>query len=581
MRETPFWHNSKRSVANKTAGVSFKDTPFQELSEKLIYILLGSSLLLFILWPILLVLKESLHGNSGLSLGCYYQLFSQNRRLISDSFLLAVASSALSVTLGLVMALYLTYSHWKGKLFIYAVLLLSMISPPFIAALSYVMLFGRRGFITYKLLHLSINPYGWHGVLIMQVLGFASIAALLIMGVLSSRDQSLEQASMDLGATPLQTLLRVILPVAKPGIIVAFLLVFVQVLADFGTPIIIGGNFSVLASEAYLQVIGLYDLPKASAMSTLLLIPSLLMFLIYRRMMNRSHFSSPSVGSSSNELMRLSPFTNLFLGVLTLSFVGFELLKYLTIFWGAFARTWGVNFSFTLNHIVDTLGAGKMDSFWRSLEYSLIAAIICSFMGMLLSYYLERKKYWGHSFFDFVATLPFMIPGPFLGIAYLLAFHGPPIDMTGTALIVICNCMFRQIPVSTRAGAAVLTQISPDIELSAKDLGARDLRVFFDIILPQLKPAFLVSFINTFTATMTTVGAIIFLISPGSKLATVELFEFVKIGKIGEAAVFANLIILATLIINLMFSFIIMKRKLRNQYLGGEGVYVSGIARAN
>ena len=135
-------------------------------------------------------------------------------------------------------------------------LLLTMISPPFVSSLAYITLFGRRGLITHGVLGLSINPYGWHGIVLMQILSIVSIGTIIIFGVLSSINPNVINASMDAGANCFQTIKRVIIPMVKPGIIAAAFIAFVQSLSDFGTPIIIGGGFKVLAMEAYLQVIG-------------------------------------------------------------------------------------------------------------------------------------------------------------------------------------------------------------------------------------------------------------------------------------------------------------------------------------
>jgi iron(III) transport system permease protein len=201
----------------------------------------------------------------------------------------------------------------------------------------------------------------------------------------------------------------------------------------------------------------------------------------------------------------------------------------------------------------------KMPSFFRSLYYAFIAAIATSVIGLLLSYYIERRRFKGAKSFDLIASLPYIIPGPFFGIGYVLAFNDYPLALTGTGLIVVLNCVFRQIPISTKAASATLSNISTELEDAARDLGASNFRIIRGIIMPLLKPAFLVSFVNTFTATMTTVGAIIFLITPSAKVATVELFNVIREGKYGLAAVLACMIITATLLINVVFSRLLLR----------------------
>ncbi|MBC7075616.1 MAG: iron ABC transporter permease [Syntrophomonadaceae bacterium] len=551
-----------------------KSTSFADFLAGFIYFLVAISVLVFILWPTIAILVESVSYNGDFTLAEYIQLFTRNKNILFNSIFVSAFSTVLAVTIGLFVALFISHSKNRGKKLTFAVLLLTMISPPFVSALSYIMLFGRRGIITYHLLGLTVNPYGWHGVVIMQALSHASLAALIILGVLRGIDKSLEQASLDLGAGSLETLFKITLPLVKPGIIAAALIAFIQSLADFGTPAIIGGNFSVLATEAYLNVIGLYNLPRAAAMGTLLMIPALLMFIIYRRVVENSEYFSLRVSSESP--LELSGWVNCSLALVTGGFILFQIVQYTTILWGAFAQTWGVDFSLSLRHI-KALEASQLAAFGRSLEYALIAALVGTLIGMIVAYMIERKKFPGYRILDFLVTLPYMIPGPFLGIAYVLAFHNKPVILTGTAFIVVVNCIYRQLPIGTKAGTAVLTQLNPETEYSARDLGADEITVFKDIILPSLKPAFLLGFVNTFTTTMTTIGAIIFLVVPGSEVATVQMFNAIKTGQIGVSAVIANMIILVTLSINLAFSYFILRSPKYGNSEKREGTYVPAV----
>ncbi|MEN6327090.1 MAG: iron ABC transporter permease [Syntrophomonas sp.] len=536
--------------------------PLSYLSlNRLVYALVVVSLLIFIAWPVLAVLKESLFQDGTLTWHNYRTLFTGRRYLLLNSMLVAVLSTLLAVFLGLATAVYLYNRRSRGKNLIYLTLLLSMVSPPFIGSLAYIMLFGRRGLITFQLLGINWNPYGWHGIVLMQGIAHTALAALIISGVLHSMDREVEMASRDLGASPAQTLWHITLPRAWPGIAIAAMLSFILSLADFGTPIIIGGNFTVLATEAYLQAIGLYNLHMAAAMGVLLLIPSIIIFAFYRKYMNRIQLYSARTAGNPEAGAGLPGLAQLFLAVIVWGFVGFQLLQYATILAGAITQTWGVDYSFTLRHI-EIICNSQMGSFYRSLLYAFIAALSGSLIGIYLSYMLEWKKPRGYRGVDFLATLPYMIPGPFLGIAYIMAFHSGPLVLTGTAFIVIANCVFRQLPISTKAGAAVLSQIQPELESCARDLGASEWQAFKDVVLPQLKPAFLVSFIDTFNATMTTIGAIIFLVTPGALLLTVEMFNQIKTGRIGLAAVMANMIILSTVLVNLAVAFFLWRGKI-------------------
>lgn len=518
--------------------------------NRVIYLLVLASLLIFIAWPVLAVLKESFIQGGNFTASSYAQILTERRHLLLNSVWVGALSTFFSVLVGTVIALSLNVNAIRGKTVIFLTLLLSMVSPPFIGSLSYLMLFGRRGLITFHLLGINWNPYGWHGVVLMQGIAHAALAALIISGVLRSMDKEVETASRDLGASPLLTLWKITLPRAWPGIAIAAMLCFILSVADFGTAIIVGGNFTVLATEAYLQAIGMHDLQLAAAMGVFLLVPSMIIFYVYGRYMNRIQLYSTRGSGYSESGAGMPRAFRLLLAAVVWVFVGFQLLQYTAIFAGAVTQTWGVNYTPTLRHI-EIIFNSQLNTFYRSLVYSIIAAVSGSLIGLYLSYILEWKRPLGYRAVDFLATLPYMIPGPFLGIAYIMAFHSEPLVLTGTAFIVVANCVFRQLPISTKAGAAVLSQVPPELESSARDLGASEWQAFKHVVLPQLKPAFFVSFIDTFNATMITIGAIIFLVTPGSLVLTVEMFNQIKTGRIGVAAVMANMIIISTVLVNL------------------------------
>ena len=537
---------------SKNKRVSLKDTLISKLSENFIFILVAIIILIFVLWPIASVIFNSFYVDEAFTFDVYKELINDNSSLLYNSIFVATFSTVFVIIISMLISFFLTQTNLKGKKIIYSILLLNMISPPFVDSLAFIILFGRRGLITYRLLHLSLNPYGWKGIVLMQILGHIPIATLLIVAALKAVDKNIINSSQDLGADSLSTLFRVIVPTAKSGIIIATLIAFVTSLSDFGTPIIIGGGYNVLATEAYINVAGTGNLPLASAMSVFLLIPSLIFFIIYRLLMkDNKMFSYHSIKSSKFENYDLELpkwFKNTILFI-TILFATIVILKYLTIFIGSVTTFKARKISFTLEYF-KYIDAAKLNSFKRSIIYSLIAAIVGSVIGILLSYIVERNKIKGSKALDFIAMLPFMIPGTFFGVGYILAFKNPPLMLIGTSSIVVLNCIFKQLPVSSKAGSTILNQINPEIENAAKDVGASNFYLLKDIMFPLMKSAFLISFINIFTTTMVTIGALIFLISPGKEVATVQLFSAIKEGNLEVGCILANMIILTTLIVN-------------------------------
>lgn len=536
---------------------------FMEIIDKLFYIIAVIPVIIFILWPITALFIKSIFPDGKFTLELYSSLFKENIPIIINSIWVCLFSTTLSVIIGTVIAVYTFYTSKLKKRLITLLLMLTMISPPFLSSLSYILLFGKRGFITADLLHLNVNPYGWHGIVVMQTFSEISLAALILIGGLSTIPSSIIEAGKDLGSKSGDVVWRIILPMLKTSMIAVFFVVFVKNIADFGTPIIVGGNFKMLATEAYKGVISYGEIGKAAAISFLIFLPIVFIFLIYRRELVNSNvmgnFSEKS-GQTKEKVYELPKYLKIIFGLITLLFAIYMLIQYTSIFVSAITSNRGNRFHWTLEY-VESFSFTKIPSLVRSVIYSLIAGLVSSFLGVLFSYYIDRRKIRFSKSFDFIATLPYILPGPFFGIAYILAFNNSPLLLTGTGAIVVLNCIFRQMPVTTKAASANLHQINSLTEDAARDLGTPRISVFFRVILPQLKPAFLVGFINTFTATMTTVGAIIFLITPSAKVATVELFNVIRDGDYRMASVIASLLILVILTVNILFSMLVLREK--------------------
>ncbi|MEG0817470.1 ABC transporter permease [Cetobacterium sp.] len=483
----------------------------------------------------------------------YEGIFSENYILFKNTMFTSIISSIGATFIGSCIAFYIVFSNsWSGKA-LYNFLLITMVSPPFVFGLSFITLFGRRGLITYRLLGLKINPYGWEGIVILQIIGELSFAAFLLVESFKRIDGRLIDASRSLGASQWETIKRIVLPFSFTGIIGVFFILFTKNLADFGTPIIIGGNYSTLATEAYLTVIGRGDLSKASAMTTLLLFPALLLFYCYRKNLEKSNTLYSSSKGGENLNFSLSPplLLNIFLTIVSTAFIVIMFLQYASIFLSGFYNYTINGFQFTIEYF-EMFKLGKYTTFIRSIYYSIIAGTVSAVIGITISYFTERKDMKTMKFIEFIASLPYIIPGTFFGLGYILAFNSFPFSLTGTATIVILNCIFRQVSIGSKAGNSLFSKIDKNLEKAAQDLGAPKIRVISDIVFPLVKPAFMVAFINGFTTTMTTTGAIIFLISPGASVATVEMFNTIRDGDYGLASIIAIFIIIVTFLINII-----------------------------
>ena len=526
------------------------------------------SICIFVLYPIFSVLRMSLFDNGEFTLKYYHDILSRsNLILIRNSMWVTILSSSFTTLFSFIIALYVFVSSPRTRYFMRSALMLTMISPPFVSALALIMLFGRRGLITYGILGLSVNPYGWQVIVILQTISGISFAALMLSGTLQNIDIRQIMASRDLGANPLQTLRNIVIPAAWPGILSVFFILFTMNLADFGTPIIIGGRYKVLATEAYLQMLSSSSLGKPAAISMLMISPAIAAFYFYRKNISKAGNSSDGSKLSSSEdyVYELPGYIKNVLLAVVVIFFAIMILKYSNIFLSTVSNTATGKIRFTSKYIMD-LPKGKIESFWRSIIYSATAGAIASFVGVLLSYYTHRRGLRGMKIVEFAASLPYIIPGTFFGLGYVAAFSSQPFLLRGTAWIIIFNFAFRQISVSNKSANAEFDTIDRKIELAARDLGASNLQVLFGIIIPMLRSTFLTCFITTFTASMTAVGAVVFLISPGTNVASVEMFQSIENGLYGVGSVQAVMIIAVTVTVNLIAMFLLdEKRGRKNQ----------------
>ncbi|MFZ2257815.1 MAG: iron ABC transporter permease [Clostridiaceae bacterium] len=529
------------------------DTLFRvggNLANRLLIMGLIGSVGLFIAYPLIMILIRSFQeSGGGYGLSVYQQVWQQYRTTMWSSIFLAVITAVLSTLVSIGTALVLSTTRGWVRVAAMTLLLLTMVSPPFVSSLAYIQLYGRRGWITYRLLRLSLDPYNAWGVILMQTISFAPLNALFLNGLLTKIDGNALRSARDLGAHPKSLLKDIVLPLIRPGILVSLLLSFVRSMADFGTPIIIGGRFSTIAAEIYLQFTGYSNLEKASALNMVLIIPSLIAFFYYRRMMRRSEELSQA-GRGKQEQLELSLRKAGPMGILaillTLLLSVMMILQYTAIFFSGFLQNSRDGYILTTRYLQDLLRIDT-STILRSVQYALIVSLVGTSFAMLFAYYMDRRKIRGRNFFDGVATLPYMIPGVSFGIGYILAFNNSPLKLTGTAIIVLANMLFKQLPTSIKISSAALSQIPSSMESAARDLGAGQFAILRDIFLPSMKSAFLSCFVYNFSSSMTTAGAILFLITPSRKLAVFKLFDSVYSGDYATASLIATMIIMIVL----------------------------------
>ena len=506
--------------------------------------LLCFPLVLFIVYPTLLLFIRAFQGDNG------FAVFSDVLQRYRLAFWNSIESSFFSAFLSTIFAFFLAYGILQLKSNIQRICLIilsiSLVSPPFISSLSFISLYGRRGLISYRLLKLSLDPYNKYGVIGMQSLHFTCLNILFFIHALRAMDGKLFYSARDLGAGPLSIVKDIVLPLLRPAFLASFFISFLRALADFGTPVIIGGRYSTLASEIYLQLIGYSDFQKTAVMNILLLFPALFSFYFYRRAMEQSNkWNGEQKGRirpdfPANFLIRTV------LSILLCLFFLFECLQYLSIFLYGFLRFDQGEVHFTLENMGE-LFQYNLSTMYLTLALSVITGFFGSFFSFVLAYIVERKLPFGKKTIDFVLSLPYLLPGTCFGLAYILAFNKAPFRLTGTVWIILFSLIFRQMPLGSRMASAAISSLPKNMERAGRDLGANPIRVFLDILFPILLPSFLSSVYNQFTQSLTTMGAVIFLISAKYKVLVYTLFDAINRGSYNVASLISGIMILLSL----------------------------------
>jgi iron(III) transport system permease protein len=513
--------------------------------------LVAASVAIFVVYPLIRVLLASVQVDGSWTLEGYGELAGRRlyRNALVNSLGVGAVVGVVSVAVGYVCAFVLTRLDVPGKTLLHYITMLPIVSPPFVSAVSILFLFGFNGLVTRQILGLSdFSIYGFRGVVLSQVFTFAPIAYLSLRGVLASLSPTLEDAALNIGASRWQTFWKVSFPLSLPGIASAFLVVFIESMADFGNPLVLAGAaFPMLAPQAYLEITGSFNLSRGATLAIMLLIPSMTAFAIQRYYLaKRQYITVTGKPTASTSKIVSEPVKWLLYG-LVLFFALLVAAFYAVILVGAFTKVWGFNYAPTLAHFIYVFQVG-LDSVVDTLIVALVSTPVSGLLGMLVAFLVVRRVFPGRTALEFGSILSFAVPGTVVGIGYILAFNTPPFLLTGTLAILVLCFVFRYMPVGIQSGIAVLRQIDPSIEEAAQNLGASSLTTFRKVTLPLIAPAFFSGLVYAFVRAMTAISAAIFLVSANWNLMTVQILNQVGSGRLGVAAAFSIVVIVIVLI---------------------------------
>jgi len=561
--------------------------PFMTGSVLLVII----SVAIFVFFPVSTVFSKVLIAKDGTFTPYLFieNLFSFGiGRTVWNSVRMALSVGVATTILGLTFSLFATRvtKRFHGIIRIFSIL--PIITPPFVIGLSLILIFGRNGSINDLLLMLfgdgglfigageagwferSPYIYGFWGIFMAQTLSFTPISFMLLVGMVSSINPALEEASLTMRSSDWQTFRHVTLPLLRPGIANAFLLGVIASLADFGNPLVLGGDYDVLATEIYFSIVGAQlDYPRAATLGILLLTFSLISFVVQRYWIGKKSYitvTGKGVGGTFQPLPRGVVWTCSTVAVIWMMFTA---LLYGSILLGGFVVNWGADYTLTLSHYEELwtrgMGYGAWPSFLTTLGFAAVGAPLTAMIGLLIAYVTTRRRFAGRNLVDFGAMICFAIPGTVIGISYVIAFNTAPILMTGSAVIIVISFVFRNMPVGIRTGISALAQIDPSLEEASLTQRASSIRTIFTIVLPLMRPALISAMVFSFVKSMTTVSAIIFLVTAETQVATTYILGRVEDGDYGQSICYGSVLIVSMLLVIIMIDKLVGKSRTERQ----------------
>ena len=532
------------------AGRVLKD-PALTLSVLVLWVFIG----LFILLPMAVLLVGVFSTDGRLTGENILQILSDRNQIAAfrNSLWLAFLVGVFGTLLGFLFAFTACRAGVPRRLtgLMDALVLLPLVSPPFTTAIGMIFSFGPRGLLTYHLLGMKgATVYGLWSTLFSEVLTFFPIAYLALKPMLNAIDSNIERMALSLGAGRFRVFRTVTLPLCAPGLANSFLLLFAASLADFATPLILAGNaFPVLPTEAYLQITGMFDLKGGAVLSFVLLVPSMLVFFLQRFWVSRRFYVTVTgKGAGQTHFDSVSPAVGRLLGAFCAFCALVIFYLYALILFGSLVRALGANHTFTISHFRIIFTEGR-----KAIRDTLIIAAFSmplgGLYGVMVGYLTARKKFPGRLSMEIASMINYALPGTIVGIAYLMAFNQPPIELAGTAAIIIALYVFRYGATGIRTTIAMLQQVDKSIEEASESLGASSGRTFRRITMPLITPAFFSGLGVVFIRSMTAISATIFLVSINWTLITVRILENITELSLGPAAAFSVFIVVVVFVV--------------------------------
>lgn len=517
---------------------------------------------IFLVYPLFSLFASSfVDPESGAFTWAHYAAFFKKKyyyRALLNSMSVTACVTILAVLIGAPIAYLTSAFHIRGKKLLDTLIIISMLSPPFIGAYSWILLAGRSGLITsFFAEQLGIQTptiYGFTGILLVLTLKLYPFIYLYVSGALKSIDISLSEAAESLGCGPIKMVFTIVLPLITPTVLAGALLVFMNALADFGTPMLIGEGFVVMPVLIYSEFVSEMggQANFAAALAAIMVVITCLIFLGQKYVVNKNSFVMSALRPMKPA--QLAPVPNGLAHVFIYGLVFLSIIPQLTVIYTSFMQTRGSmfvpGFSFdSYMTIFDKLGAAIANTYL----FGLAAICIIVILGMLIAYLSTRRRNLITSIIDTFTMFPYIIPGSVLGITLLLAFNKPPLVLSGTATIIVLAFVVRRLPYTLRSSAAILYQISPSIEEASISLGCPPMRTFFKVTAIMMLPGVMAGAIMSWITVINELSASVILYTGSTRTMSVSIYTEVIRASYGTAAALSSILTLTTVISLLIF----------------------------
>lgn len=530
---------------------------FWFVAKIVIFLLFG----FFLIYPFVNMFARGFLTADGKFTLFYFERFVQFKyyyQTLFRSLSVSITTTVFALLVGLPMAYFMSRYNLYWKRVINIMIVMSLMSPPFIGAYSWILLLGRSGVITRFFTGLGFNMpsiYGYTGIILVFTLKLFPFIYLYVSGALGSIDSSLEEAAENLGSSKLHRILLITFPIILPTILSGAILVFMSSLADFGTPMLIGEGYKVLpvlVYEEYMSEIG-GNAGMASALSMIVISVSTLVLLLQKKFISKRKYIMSALRPPQIIKLRVLPRILLSFGSFAVAFVAF--LPQIVVVYTSFVKTSGPVFvsGYSLDSyrtIFYRLGRNISNTF----TFSTIAMVFIVIIGIIVAYLMVRRPSKSSTVLDVFVMFPYVVPSAIMGISLLLAFNRRPLLLAGTSFIMIVAYAIRKMPFTVRSASAILQQIDPSIEDASISLGVSPFKTFFTVTAKLMLPGIISGAILSWISTINELGSSIMLYTGRTATISVAIYTEVIRSSFGTAAALASVLTVATILSFIIFA---------------------------